>query len=110
MTRQRAAERERMAEIRTIWKRVTAMMDRGIPEETARAIEANRLGCSLETIDYWMVRSGRRSATYQKWRRDREIFQRAHTLSNRDLAEIYGLTPTQISRIIRAQLASRHRR
>ncbi|MBX3497163.1 MAG: hypothetical protein KF769_13065 [Parvibaculum sp.] len=107
---QRAADKRRMAEFPKIWRHVTRLIEDGIDEPRARAIVANQLGIEIATVDHWMQRSELRSAALKVWRRDREIFQRAHVLSNIALAELYGLTPTTISRIIRRQLERRYRR
>ncbi|MCW5728162.1 hypothetical protein [Parvibaculum sp.] len=103
-------DRQRRKEFPRIWRHVAELVDGGVPEATAMNIVAARLGCGLETVEWWMTMSARRSASYKAWRRNREIFQRAHVLSNRDLGELYGLTPGQISRIIREQLRRRWRR
>lgn len=107
---QRAAARAARAEFPQIWKRVTAMIEAGLDEPRARAFVANQMGVEIWTVDHWMQKSELRSAALKVWRRDREIFQRAHTLSNVALGEIYKLTPTTISRIIRRQLERRYRR
>ena len=107
--KQRAASRERIKELRGIWKRVTGYIDRGMSEAAARAHTANTLGVGLETVDYWMRRAAVQSAAFKTWRRDREIFRIAHTRSNRELAALYQLHPNTVSRILKSQLNKRHR-
>ncbi|MFN3933625.1 MAG: hypothetical protein ACK4KX_03210 [Parvibaculum sp.] len=107
--RQREADRHRRRELETIWRRVAEWVDRGVAEETARGMVANASNVPLETVDYWMNRAIRQSAACKKWRRDRQLFQIAHTRSNRELAEIFGLHEKTVSRILQGQLKMRYR-
>lgn len=107
--RQREASRHRRRDLETIWRRVADWVDRGVSEEAARGMVANALNVPLETVDHWMSRSGRQSAACKKWRRDRQLFQIAHSRTNRELAEIFGLHEKTVSRILQSQLKIRHR-
>lgn len=99
----------RRREFQTIWKQVTALIERGIAEPEARGMVAQRLDVSRETVDYWMERSGRQSAALKKWRRDRQIILMAHTRSNREIAEVFNLHEVTVSKIIQTQLKARFR-
>ncbi|MFN4231345.1 hypothetical protein [Parvibaculum sp.] len=107
--KKRAASKERAKELKEIWKRVTADIDRGIPEKTARIMAANALRVDLETVDYWMQRAAIQSAAFRTWRRDRQLFRIAHTRSNRELADLFNLHEKTVSKIIQRQLRSRFR-
>lgn len=96
-------------ELQGIWKHVTALIERGMSEPDARKIVAQRLNLDRVTVDYWMERSGRQCAALKKWRRDRQIILMAHTRSNRDIAEVFGLHEVTVSKIIQTQLKARFR-
>lgn len=107
--KQRAASKARTQALRDVWKRVTADIDQGIPEKTARVMAAAALGVELETVDYWMQRAAVQSATFRTWQRDRQLFRIAHTRSNKELADLFNLHEKTVSRIIQRQLRTRYR-